>query len=504
MSKQKRFISMFLSVLTVVVALFCTDNFVSAQSSIGIVTGDGVRIRAAATTNSQEIASLKIGTEVEIISKVTGSQAEADHGTDWYKVRYNGQEGYIYGYYITIKTVDGDFETLLAQFPEYYKPYLRVLHNIYPNYKFIPDKLNMSFDEAVNAEYDRMLKMAPIGWPVYGDERWYSSQPGAFNDDGTRKIADGNSWYYASRTAIAYFMDPRNFLSGTDFYMFAEQGYDSKTQTKDILRTVIKGTFLENGYDNNPDAYINDIMEAAETTKVNPCVLAATIIIEQGTNGTSGLISGTYPGFDGYYNFFNIGAYGSGTDTVIVSGLTKAKEKGWNTRRLSIIGGAQTYADGYISRGQDTYYYKDFNVVSVPYYSHQYAGNLWDSKNNASRFAKAFADNTSGALTFKIPVYTTIPETVSIKPDQSTNPDPTPTPDPTPDPTPTPSGTNGDVNGDGAIDIVDLAAMKFHMLGRQQLSGAAFNRADINKDGVIDVVDLAAVKFYLLGMRTSL
>lgn len=504
MSKQKRFLSLLLAVLTVVAALFCTNNFVSAQSSIGIVTGDGVRIRAAATTNSQEITSLKIGTEVEIISKVTGSQAEAGHGTDWYKVRYNGQEGYIYGYYIRFKTVDGDFETLLAQFPESYKPYLRVLHNIYPNYKFIPDELNMSFDDAVNAEYDRMLKMAPIGWPVYGDERWYSSQPGAFNDDGTRKIADGNSWYYASRIAIAYFMDPRNFLSGTDFYMFAEQGYDSKTQTRDILRTVIKGTFLEKGYDNNPDAYINDIMEAAEITKVNPCVLAATIIIEQGTNGTSGLISGTYPGFEGYYNFFNIGAYGSGTDTVIVSGLTKAKEKGWNTRRLSIIGGAQTYADGYISRGQDTYYYKDFNVVSVPYYSHQYAGNLWDSKNNASRFAKAFADNTSGALTFKIPVYTSIPDTVSIKPDQSSNPDPAPTPDPTPDPTPTPSGTNGDVNGDGAIDIVDLAAMKFHMLGRQQLSGAAFNRADINKDGVIDVVDLAAVKFYLLGMRTSL
>lgn len=508
MSKQKRILSMLLAVLTVVAALFCTNNFVSAQSSIGIVTGVSVALRSAPDTNpgTKVYLRLNTGNEVEIISNVTGSQAEAGHGTDWYKVRYNGQEGYIYGYYIRLKTVDGDFETLLARFPESYKPYLRVLHNIYPNYKFIPDELKMSFDEAVNAEYNRMIKMAPIGWPVNGDERWYSPQPEAFNDDGTRKIADGNSWYYASRTAIAYFMDPRNFLSGTDIYMFAEQGYDSKTQTSDILRTVIKDTFLEKGYDNNPDAYINDIMEAAEISKVNPCVLAATIIIEQGTKGTSGLISGTYSGFEGYYNFFNIGAYGSGIDTVIVSGLTKAKEKGWNTRRLSIIGGAQTYADGYISRGQDTYYYKNFNVVSAPYYSHQYAGNLWDSKNNASRFARAFAENTSGALTFKIPVYTSIPDTVSIKPDQSSNPDPAPTPDPTPapDPTPPPSGTTGDVNGDGAIDIVDLAAMKFHILGRQQLSGDAFSRADINKDGVIDVVDLAAVKFYLLGMRTSL
>lgn len=502
MSKQKRILSMLLAVLTVFAALFCTNNFVSAQNSIGIVTGVSVALRSAPDTNpgTKVYLRLNTGDEVEIISKVTGSQAEADNGTDWYKVRYNGQEGYIYGYYIRLKTFDADFETLLARFPESYKPYLRVLHNIYPNYKFIPDELKMSFDEAVNAEYNRMIKYVSVN----KDKSYFSSQEKAFNSDGTRKFAEGSSWYYASRTAIAYYMDPRNFLSGTGtgLYMFAEQRYDSATQTRDILRTVIKGSFLERGYDNNPDAYVNDIMAAAEQTGVSPCVLAATIIIEQG-NGSSGLISGDYPGFAGYYNFFNFGAYGS---NVTQSGLEYAKSQNWNSRRASIIGGAQKYADGYISRGQDTYYYKDFNVKVAPYYSHQYATNVEDAFGNASRLARAFEKNTSSALTFKIPVYTSIPETVSIKPDQSSNPDPAPTPDPTPapDPTPTPSGTTGDVNGDGAIDIVDLAAMSFHALGRQQLSGAAFSRADINKDGVIDVVDLAAVRFYLLGKRPSL
>lgn len=505
MSKQKRILSMLLAVLTVAAALFCTNNFVSAQNSIGIVTGDGVRIRAAANTNSQEITSLKIGTEVEIISKVTGSQAEAGHGTDWYKVRYNGQEGYIYGYYIRFKTVDGDFETLLAQFPEYYKPYLRVLHNIYPNYKFIPDELKMSFDEAVNAEYNSNVKVAPKGWPVFEDERWYSSLPSALNPDGSRKLVDGN-WYYASRTGIAYFMDPRNFLSGTDIYMFAQQGYDPNLHTVDFVKTVVKGTFLEKGYDGNQNAYIEDIIYASENTLVSPCIIAGKIISEQGKEGNSRLISGTVPGYENCYNFFNFGASGTTQEDVVRSGLEYAKKYEWFSRRVSILRGAESYKRGYIERGQDTYYYTNFNVVSAPYYQHQYATSLWDAKNNAANFSKPFLKDTSIAMTFKIPVYTSIPDTVSIKPDQSTNPDPAPTPDPTPapDPTPPPSGTTGDVNGDRAIDIVDLAAMKFHILGRQQLSGAAFSRADINKDGVIDVVDLAAVKFYLLGMRTSL
>ena len=509
MSKQKRILSMLLAVLTVVAALFCTNNFVSAQSSIGIVTGVSVALRSAPDTNPGTKVYLRLnsGDEVEILEKVTGNEpsTEAGHGTDWYKVRYNGQEGYIYGYYIRLKTVDGDFETLLARFPESYKPYLRVLHNIYPNYKFIPDELKMSFDEAVNAEYNSNVKVAPKGWPVFEDERWYSSLPSALNPDGSRKLVDGN-WYYASRTAIAYFMDPRNFLSGTDIYMFAQQGYDPNLHTVDFVKTVVKGTFLEKGYDGNQNAYIEDIIYASENTLVSPCIIAGKIISEQGKEGNSRLISGTVPGYENCYNFFNFGASGTTQEDVVRSGLEYAKNAKWFSRRASILGGAESYKRGYIERGQDTYYYTNFNVVSAPYYTHQYATSLWDAKNNAANFSKPFLKDTSIAMTFKIPVYTSIPETVSIKPDQSSNPDPAPTPDPTPapDPTPPPSGTTGDVNGDGAIDIVDLAAMKFHILGRQQLSGAAFSRADINKDGVIDVVDLAAVKFYLLGMRTSL
>ena len=63
----------------------------------------------------------------------------------------------------------------------------------------------------------------------------------------------------------------------------------------------------------------------------------------------------------------------------------------WNSRRKAIIRGAQKYADGYINIGQDTYYYKDFNVVNKIWY-HQYASALYDAWTNGKILRKAFAE----------------------------------------------------------------------------------------------------------------
>ena len=166
------------------------------------------------------------------------------------------------------------------------------------------------------------------------------------------------------------------------------------------------GTFLANGYGGNADAYINDIMAAARESGVSPYVIAGTIRIEQGVNGTSSLISGTYSGYQGYYNFFNYGASGS---NVVVNGLKYAKNQGWNSRRASIIGGAKLYASGYISAGQDTYYYMDFNVKFPSKIWHQYATSLYDQCVKAVSMRSVCTANKNAAMTFKIPVYTSMP-----------------------------------------------------------------------------------------------
>ena len=48
-------------------------------------------------------------------------------------------------------------------------------------------------------------------------------------------------------------------------------------------------------------SYVDIIMNAGTQSGVNPYVLAAMIIQEQGRDGTGGSISGTEPGYEGYY-----------------------------------------------------------------------------------------------------------------------------------------------------------------------------------------------------------
>ena len=303
-------------------------------------------------------------------------------------------------------------------------------------------------------------------------------------------------WTYASKSAIAYFMDPRNALtdSNTVYYypnifQFLQHTYDPSAQTADGLRLVISGTFLENGYDGDKDAYINDIMQAATESGVSPYVIAALIKVEQGTKGTSDLISGTYTEYEGYYNFFNYGATG---DNVIVNGLKYAISKSWNTRRASIIGGAKLYKTNYIDRSQDTYYYKDFNVWGSG--SLQYATSLYDQASKGIALKSACVKDPNVALTFKIPVYSSMQENAYQAPSAANN-----NPEPTPQST-TPARRKGDYDGDGQVTVKELATIRMYLLGVKSLSVTERSYLDVSGDNEVTVKDLALVRMYLLGL----
>ena len=140
--------------------------------------------------------------------------------------------------------------------------------------------------------------------------------------------------------------------------------------------------------------YVDIIMDAAAQSGVSPYVLAAMILQEQGTNGGSPLISGNYSGYPGYYNFFNVEAYQSGSMSAIQTGLRYASQSGsygrpWNTVEKSIIGGAQNYGDNYVKAGQNTFYLKKFNVQGSNLYKHQYMTNIQGAASEAERLSKA-------------------------------------------------------------------------------------------------------------------
>ncbi|MGN1320429.1 MAG: dockerin type I domain-containing protein, partial [Acutalibacteraceae bacterium] len=209
-----------------------------------------------------------------------------------------------------------------------------------------------------------------------------------------------------------------------------------------------------------------------------------------GTSGNTNMVSGTYGGFEGYYNFFNYSASGNTTDEITVAALTYAKNNGWNSRTAAIIGGAKKYADGYISIGQDTYYYKDFNLVNQVWW-HQYASALYDAWTNAKYLRKGCIDNTDAALIFSIPVFSEMPQSACPYP-TVTNIEVTP---------PKPVIKKGDTNNDNNINAIDLAAVKMNILGVRKLEGDAALAGDINDDGAINAIDLAAIKMHILGVK---
>ena len=169
-------------------------------------------------------------------------------------------------------------------------------------------------------------------------------------------------------------------------------------------------------------SYVDIIMNAASQSGVNPYVLAAMIIQEQGTQGASGSISGTYSGYNGYYNYFNVGAYQSGDMSAVERGLWYASQsdiygRPWNTPEKAIVGGAQFYGSTYVNTGQDTFYLKKYNVQGGNMYKHQYMTNVDAAAAEASLFAEAYSDGLrSKPLQFKIPVYTNMPASACTKP----------------------------------------------------------------------------------------
>lgn len=404
-------------VLLAVLLLFCgiyinIDNIASAATvTVYKVNGTGVNIRNKPTTTGSTVlgnTGSVSGVEVTYLGEITN-----DKGELWYNISYNGITGYIIGKYIKIEkyTTDNSFESTLALFPESYREGLTKLHAQYPNWKFTADQVSMTFDAAVALQDGDMRKQVAPGSAV----STRSMGTGSYDWNTKKYITSNEGWYGASREMIRYYMDPRNFLNSTGIIMFLQQSYDPKNQTADGVATIIKGTFLEKNYTGGN--YTDDIIAAAAASGVSPYVLASIIIQEQGVNGTSDLISGNYSEYKGYYNFFNVGASGS-DGQVVKNGLAYAKAKDWNSRRAAIVGGAQSYANGYIKVGQDTYFYKNYNVLKPADIWHQYAQNVADSYSAASINAKVYTANKSATLTFRIPVYRDMP-TSTVKPENS-------------------------------------------------------------------------------------
>ena len=433
-----------LSILLIVVCLGTSLLFlgINARAETIIRTAtvdnnpDGLTFRSGPGTSYSSIGWLAHGTSARILDEATAS-----NGRVWYKMTVNGQTGWASSLYIkvteTIIRPSADFETHLREqgFPDSYKPMLRELHAMYPNWVFEAQNTNLTWDEVIKGESALGKNLVHES----ADSSWKSTQTGAYDwEKNEWKEFDSGGWVAASTEIIQYYMDPRNFLDSTNIFQFIKQSYNASAldatqlaQKKADLTNMVKGTYLAGACDGS--TYVDVIMNVAASTKVCPFTLASMMIQEQGTDGSGRSISGTVSGYEGYYNFLNIGAYKTDRfSSAVVRGLWYAKGgddnsttygRPWNTRTKAITGGALYYGNNFVNVGQDTLYLKKFNVQGSNLYGHQYMTNVAGAASEGVHMSKAYdAKAREAGLIFKIPVYKNLPATVSVKPSGNDNP----------------------------------------------------------------------------------
>ncbi len=367
---------------------------------------DALRVRSEPdTSNSNNVVGwLKNNDVVTILDTVTDK-----NGGRWYKISKGDLTGYASADYITINAIyqtEKEFEAYLTAqgFPESYKTELRKIHAQYPNWVFEARHLSMTWATALAAESKVGINM------IKSPEAWMSMEKGAYNwTTNTYVPFDSNVWMSASPAIIAYYMDPRNFLDSTYIFQFEKLTYNS-AHTVEGVRAILPTAL---------DTHAEALLQAAKSTNVSAYFLAARM--RQEGSQTNGLGTGTVPGYEGYYNFFHIGAYGANP---VTSGAIYAKDKGWNTPLKCITDSADYIARGYIRLGQDTNYFQKFNMTNTTsgLYGHQYMGNVAAAASEGKlRHDAATAAELDTALVFSIPVYKEMPATVAKQPSKTGN-----------------------------------------------------------------------------------
>lgn len=318
----------------------------------------------------------------------------------------------------------------IDDFPDSYKPYLLELQKKHPNWEFTALYTNLDWNYVIDNENIFGKNLVPISYT----DRWKNTKSGEYN------IEVDAGWVDCSRRAIEYTMDPRNFLNEVRIFQFEGLSYNEKTNHLKGIEKILYGTEFYNRIVEYVDAsgnvttmskkYSDLILSAGKTSQVNSFHLASRIKQEVGPFLSHSSISGTVPGFEGLYNFYNIGATSSAEPMgAIKNGLQYAKDgKGasqetkdkylipWNNKERAITGGGIFIGSSYIHLGQDTIYLQKFHVRSNnggELFWHQYMTNVLAPYSESKLIYNGYSNTgmLNDSMSFIIPVYNNMQET---------------------------------------------------------------------------------------------
>jgi len=409
----------YLKYLIFVIFLFILNmNFCHAEVYRAKIIGSGVRLRSGPGTNYSSVGNVSKNSEYTMVSNTnykdesTSSTNKCESG--WYKIYYDGAAtGYVCSSYTEVSSIviKEDPTTSCEQemkdlgFPSSYWPGLCSLKEKYKDWEFTPIHTGLNWSEAVNSESACGIS--------------YISSSVETNIDRSCKNEYTKTWYPASATAVAYYMDPRNWLTEKYIFQFEYLRYDNSLSSvyANASTSIIDHTEFYKyhfGLGNN----LGNIIDAAgNETNVSPIFISSRILQEMGsTNSLYNLYSGVYTELDniyyGYYNFYNFGVTDScaNAEGTSVCGLRYAYNKGWNSLSNAIKGGASQIAESYIAKGQYTTYLQRFNVSPADknkLYNHQYMTNVAAPSSESKTAYNSYKELglLDGAFSFFIPVY---------------------------------------------------------------------------------------------------
>ena len=338
-------------------------------------------------------------------------------------------------------------------FPADYADKLTELKLAHPTWSFEPlfiSELNpaYTFDYIIKKETED--PQTNLVYPSNEYRDFFDKASGAVYDSG---------WYSASDDAVRYFMDARNFLNESDIFQFEDLSYYDRDYSNGVKK-IVDGTFMSGLVLENGSSFSDYVLSVGKRLSVSPVHIAARIRQEQGASGNVGTVSGvcgdvlydyykkgTYIASDGtlinapssgysksellsyngYYNFLNIGATGTGLFNVYLSAMKRAKtgtpqmaaewgnDTSWNKMYKAIYGGVYTLKDTYIDDYQNTLYLQKFNVDprSSRNFWGQYMQNVGAALSEGRSAYRSYkeAGILESEFVFSIPVYSGMPKT---------------------------------------------------------------------------------------------
>ena len=317
----------------------------------------------------------------------------------------------------------------IENFPKSYQPYLEELKKNHPNWTFTALYTNLDWEYVIQNENIFGKNLVPKSY----NDRWKNTNPGEYN------VEVDAGWVDCSKQSLLYTMDPRNFLNESRIFQFEELSFNSSSNSVDGIEKILYGTefynqtvsyLTSNGSTVTMNKKYSDLIYSAGIqSKVSSYHLASRIKQEVGPFLSHSSISGKVVGYEGLYNFYNIGATSSSEPMgAIINGLKYARDgKGaseatktkylipWNTKERAITGGGIFIGSSYINIGQNTIYLQKFHVHDTnngELFWHQYMTNVLAPYSESNIIYKGYVNSNLLDLNinFIIPVYDNMPE----------------------------------------------------------------------------------------------